>query len=619
MPGLAVILGQADREGLGAALKGMVDSFSQPDSRRAAFVDRELGVAFGQSRPRQAGAPELGYACGEQVVAALEGELVNRSTLAARLGLPADAAPAAVVAGLYAVDGESGLERLRGHWSAIVLDRGLRRAILANDPAGLRPFYRGRASDRAWVIASTPAAVLAHGSVPRAVDHAGLADTMAFSFPLGTRTLFAGVDCLPPASILAWDAETGDLSERQYWQLSTRETTSGSIEDLERIRLMFNQGVVDIVALGGPVTLALSGGMDSRAILSALLACGASFQTLTHSIEEATDAHLSVVLARLAHAPHHFYKVTGEGLRGRMAEGVRMMGGRVAAVDVHPLCFLDDIATYSGVVLTGMGGAVYKVVASGSRTASEAIDPSVLAPEIFRSYNRALRVDADFGQLLPPDVLSELSPLPRKSLDAAIAQTAERVEVRGISGRIFFEERMRKLLSKGDMIVRRDVETRHPLLVPGVIEADYNLPYSVRADGGLLRYVVTKNAPALADQPYERDGRPMRYLFTPWARAQDRFSRRVQQFRKRWRLGGQPHRVYSYRYGDWIRGPLNAEFREVLLDPRTQARPYWRGETIARWLDEHAAGQERTAQLSLLFALELTLRECIDAVPGAGW
>ena len=263
-----------------------------------------------------------------------------------------------------------------------------------------------------------------------------------------------------------------------------------------------------------------------------------------------------------------------------------------------------------------MGGAVYKVVASGSRTASEAVEPAVLAPEIFQSYNRALSVERDFPQLLRPEVLAELGGLPFASVARVIEETAQRVEVRGISGRVFFEERMRKLLAKGDMIVRRDVETRHPLLVPEVIEAVFNLPYSVRADGGLLRYVVTKNAPALADQPYERDGRPMRYLFTPWQRAQDRAARRIQQFRRRWRLGGQPHRVYSYRYGEWIRGPLLPEFKEVLLDSRTLARPYWRGETITRWLDEHAAGQDRAAQLSLLFALELTLRSCVDAAPG---
>jgi asparagine synthetase B (glutamine-hydrolysing) len=614
---MAVILGQSDPAGLAPALNQMIACFAQADDPRALAVHPDLGAAFGQSCPAHAGSAQVGYACGEQVIAVLEGELVNSAELGARLNLPRNISPAAVVAWLYATEGPRGLERLRGHWSAAVLDRGLRCVVIANDTAGLRPLYRGRASDGAWVIASSPAAVLAHGGVPRAVDPAGLADTLAFGFALGARTLFEGVDCLPPASVLTWEADHRKLEQRQYWELGTRAPSAGDLADLERIRLMFNQGVADIVRLGGPITLALSGGMDSRAILSALLANGASFETLTHSIEEATDAHLSVVLARLADAPHHFYKVTGEGLRGRMAEGVRMMGGRVAAVDVHPLCFLDDIATYSRVVLTGMGGAVYKVVASGSRTASEAVDPAVLSPEIFRSYNKALRVDPDFGQLLRPDWLAELAPLPRKSLDAAIAQTAGRVEVRGVSGRIFFEERMRKLLSKGDMIVRRDVETRHPLLVPEVIEAVYNLPYSVRADGGLLRYVVTQNAPALADQPYERDGRPMRYLFTPWQRAQDRAARRIQQFRKRWKLGGQPRRVYSYRYGDWIRRPLNTEFRQILLDERTLSRPYWRGEVVATWLDEHAAGQDRSAQLSLLFALELTLRECIDARPGA--
>lgn len=612
MPGLAIILGQSDSVGLAQSLDGMMLAQASASDVSVRSVHAGSGVAIGQTVSHRAGAPALGEACSGQVLALVEGEAVNASALAERLRLPTGVPPASVVAELYAAEGEGGLEKLRGHWSAVVLDLTRRRAVVANDTAGLRPLYGARTPEGAWVFASTPAAILAHGDIRRAVDPAGIADALAFGFALGSRTLFEGVECLPPASLLTWEAAGGEVRRRQYWQLSTRDTTSGDIADLERLRLMFNEGVAEIVRLSGPVTLALSGGMDSRAILSALLACGASFQTLTHSIEEATDAHLSATLARLADAEHHFYRVTGEGLAGRMAEGVRMMGGRMFAVDVHPLCFLDDIATYSRVVLTGMGGAVYKVVASGSRTSSEAVNPAVLAPEIFRSYNKAVSVERDFPQLLRDDVLSELRPLPAQSVASVVEQTANRVEVRGISGRIFYEERMRKLLSKGDMIVRREVETRHPLLVPDVIESVYNLPYSVRADGGLLRYVVTRNAPALAGQPYERDGRPMRYLFTPWQRAQDRAARQVQQFRKRWKLGGQPRRVYSYRYGDWIRGPLRREFEDALRDPRTQARPFWRGETIARWLDEHAAGQDRAAQLSVLFALELTLRECVD-------
>lgn len=630
MPGLAIILGQVDKApqvngaplvtsgGLQQSLNGMLRALTLPGHQALAVIDPELSLAMGQTWPAQGAAKAVGYAHDRQIVSLLEGELANATALAGRFGLPPDCAQAAVVAESYAREDAAGLEKLRGHWAAVVVDRSQRRVVVANDAAGVRALYLARTRGGAWVLASTPAAVLAHGDVARQVDAAGLADVLAFSFALGTRTLFEGVECLPPASILTWDG-SGELQRRQHWQLTThapaRAPSRGDVKDLERIRQMFNAGVAEMAAMPGPLTLALSGGMDSRGILSALVAGGASFQTLTHSIEEASDAHLSVQLAKLANATHHFYKVTGEGLTEHLVEGVRMMGGRMFGVDVHPLCFLEDIATYSGVVFTGMGGAVYKVATSGSRLAAETEDPTALSGEIFRSYNKALNVERDFPALLRPEVLAQIGGLPVQSVQRAVLGAARRGALRGVSGLVFFEERMRKLLSKGDMIVRRDVETRHPLLAPEVIEAVHNLPYAVRADGGLLRYVVTRNAPALAALPYERDGRPMRYMFTAWERLQDRAAREVQRFRKRWKLGGQPRRVYSYRYGDWIRGPLAGQFRDVLLDARTLSRPYWRGETIEGWLNEHAAGGDRAAQLSLLFALELTLRECLDPAP----
>ena len=265
MPGLAVILGQRDGEALAPALDRMLASFSPAGCTVATSVHKNLGIAFGQAGPARSNGHGVGQACDGQIVAVLEGELTNAAALAARLGLAHDAAPASVAARLYAAGGPNGLEQLRGHWSVAILDLEHGRAVLANDTAGLRPLYRGRAADGAWVIASTPAAVLAQGRVSRAVDPAGLADTLAFSFALGARTLFQGIDCLPPASILTWDAGARELAQRQYWQLSTAATTPGTVDDLERVRRMFNEGVAEIVRLGGPITLALSGGMDSRA------------------------------------------------------------------------------------------------------------------------------------------------------------------------------------------------------------------------------------------------------------------------------------------------------------------------------------------------------------------
>ena len=126
------------------------------------------------------------------------------------------------------------------------------------------------------------------------------------------------------------------------------------------------------------------------------------------------------------------------------------------------------------------------------------------------------------------------------------------------------------------------------------------------------KYIITKNAPALADAPFGLSEESLRF-------PHNRLARRWQIFTGRWRRIG-PHvnrraerrHVPNYRYADWLRGPLRPLLNDVLTDPRTQARPYFRQATVQRWLTEHLAGIDHSSKLAALLALELTIRTLIS-------
>jgi asparagine synthetase B (glutamine-hydrolysing) len=432
MPGLALIAGCDRTEELPAALRAVSSRLTSGGAPVRIVVDfADLGFAMAASNPARYPAPQTGCAADGNIVALVEGELLNAASLAARAGLAPDAGAATIVAVLYAEKGAAAIDLLRGHCSVAVIDRLANSALAANDPLGLRPLYALNAPDGTLVVGSSPAAVIGYPSAPRAIDPAGLADFLAFGYGLGEKTLFSGVRCLPPGSLIEWRA--GAWRSRQYWRLGTDKPEAAALDgDLEALRDTFNATVADVAQAGGPqLALALSGGMDSRAILSALMVAGIPVQTLTHSVPGATDARISAELAHLARTTHHFYEVRGEDVVSAVAPAVELTGGALVGIDAHPLCFLDDIAGYATVALTGMGGALYKAsAASGAGVGVSALDTAGLVDGLYSLLNYKLKPESDFPALVSEAWLPALQAQPRRSVEESIDEVSGRSRAR---------------------------------------------------------------------------------------------------------------------------------------------------------------------------------------------
>jgi asparagine synthase (glutamine-hydrolysing) len=71
------------------------------------------------------------------------------------------------------------------------------------------------------------------------------------------------------------------------------------------------------------------------------------------------------------------------------------------------------------------------------------------------------------------------------------------------------------------------------------------------------------------------------------------------------------HKYYHFRY--WYRNQLAAFVKEVLLDTRTLARPYFDGRRVERMVKDHTAGRGNyTSEIHLLLTTELIERQLIE-------
>ena len=428
------------------------------------------------------------------------------------------------------------------------------------------------------------------------------ADYLAFGHTVGRKTIFRGIERLPGATCLVF--RHGELDETRYWRpLPPHTQAKAETADLEEVRQLFNRSVERTLAAGGDTCLALTGGMDARAILSAMVAKGMTPQTLTHSLPDSTDACLSAELARRAGARHHFFEVRGEMLPEHFRPGAQLLGGLVAGVDVHPLCFLDALTQFTHVVITGLGADVMRLDHAGVDIVPGRDTPQVLIEDIRRYHNAIFDTNRELPALLDPAAASGDVLDPVRSIVEYVESRLPDIPLDEIGGAFFLEERVPMIWVKGDLIVRRELETRHPFLDPDLLIRAWAFPRPARLQSLAHRYTITRNAPPLADVPYERDGLPLRHPFTAAERWRWSLQRRQRQLAAK--VGQRWERRPNYRYADWFRGPLQPLLAEVLLDARTLSRPYFRPGVVRRLFDEHMAGRDHTVRLAalLLWAL----------------
>jgi asparagine synthase len=346
------------------------------------------------------------------------------------------------------------------------------------------------AADGAWSTHATAAAFLGTGEVRLRREAA--AELAALGFVPGDATTVEGVRALPAGTVVKVDAAhplrapaaaptpvrapAAPAAAEQLLVDTLREHTSGS----------------------GPVTLGLSGGLDSRAVAVALIEGGVEFEAVTWGEEAWPDVAGARRVAQALGIPHRVVRPVGLGgdvdvgagrARVRWADGAATITAPGADPDAR------------GVHVTGAGGEIarafyYRLLARADP------EPSLDRVAALWRPSRGLPGSADRV---------------RDAVDAAARAMLERAAARGASGwgvldRVYADERMRKW---GRATIPPAAAGfvpafLHPRLVPALLA----LPLEDRLSAAFHRRVIAKRLPDLVPPvpPRQRRGvpRPLR-------------------------------------------------------------------------------------------------------------
>lgn len=213
--------------------------------------------------------------------------------------------------------GIKAFEKLNGIFAFSIYDSILDEMIIVRDRFGVKPLYYQQ-TESSIIFSSEIKAILASGKVDKSMNYQSLYEYMWFVSPMGTNTIYSSVEKVAPGEYI--HIKNNQLSKHQYWNIDFNKTLIVSEDEaVNNIRILLEKAVERQLVSDVPVSVFLSGGIDSSAITS-FAAKHYSKQLHSYSVEFDFNRHgnselaMAKIIAEKNNTLHHEVMVSSKNL-----------------------------------------------------------------------------------------------------------------------------------------------------------------------------------------------------------------------------------------------------------------------------------------------------------------
>lgn len=490
-------------------------------------------------------------------------------------------------------------KNLNGRFQGLVVDRKRRSTMLFNDRFGLQRIYFHEASD-AFYFSAEAKAILEVRPELRVADPRGLGEYVTCGCVLENRSIFPGIRALPPGS--AWTFRGGSL-EKKATYFEPREWEEQEPLDAEayygHLRDAFARNLPRYFKSGEAIGVSLTGGLDTRIIMAWRKAPPGSLPCYTFGsmYRENQDVHLARRVAKICGQTYQVITVGQECLARFPHYAERTLYLTDGCVDIARSADLYNNEMARQIAPVRMVGTFGSEVIRGGMM----FKPVMPSAGIFRG-----------------EVLSQISR----------AAETYREQFRGHPASLVAFRQPAAYHFGVLMLEQSQLTLRAPFLDNDVIRAVYRAPRDVPSEDVRLR-LIRDGSPALARLRTDRGIGGSNRLLGALNRAYYEFTFKAEYAydhgMPQWvakvdhvfalfhleRIWLGRHKLFHFRL--WYRTILAKYVQEILLDPRTLARPYLERSGVETIVRGHLKGNRNyTYEIHRLLSLELIHRLFLD-------
>ena len=511
----------------------------------------------------------------------------------------------------FAAQGPAFLSRLNGKFAAAIVDSRERRLTLVNDRFGMKPLYYAATADGLH-FASEIKSLLANRQSPRQLNLRGLAQFFSFGQLFGQDTFVEGIEGLPPAACVTYDARTGQTNVERFWQPAAAPSASRTdpawLDEVDaRFAAAVDRQTRDADGLG----ISLSGGLDSRLILALVDHARVPVTSFSLGMAGSLDHRCAEQMATLTNRRHHSHVLSHDFLH----DFARHMRHMVHLTDGHYLSQCIVIPTLPvyrqlgiKVLLRGHAGELLhmgKAYNFSLDAAALAITNESQLESWLWQHLRAYMLDAVDGPLLAGADTAEVEQLARDSMRQALTCSAGVEPVLQRVWHLFISERLRRETALSMVEFGSVVETRLPYLDNDLVDTLLAAPPALKLGEAMQQHMLAKRKPEFLNIPNANTGTRI---------GAGRVAQKLATLRMKVlaKLGVPGYQPYE-RLGLWLRRELAPLVRDLLLAERTLDRGVFRADTLRCVVGQHLDHQRNHTYLLLaLMIFEMGQREFLD-------
>ena len=492
-------------------------------------------------------------------------------------------------------------KRLNGLFHGVLADKRNRRAILFNDRYGMHRLYY-RDTEDTFYFAAEAKAILEVCPETRCIDPDGVAEFISCGCTLENRTIFKQISILSAGSAWVFQARKLHLKGSYFSPKEWEDQAPLDCESYYReLKDAFSARIPHYFKGANPVGVSLTGGLDSRILMAWSGAPPSSVRCFSFgsSMRDSQDVKIARRVAQTCQQPHETIEVGDECLLDfpRLAERtVFLSDGCVEVKHAPDLYASERAAQLAPTRVTGnYGGEVLRRV-----RAFKPVDPprGLFAAELDSQVARARET---FSKVIACHPLSfavfRQAPWRQYGL-LALENTQQMIRSP------FLDNEIVRIVFRAPPALRDSNDLSLRLIAEGNAELE-----AIRTDrglGGRLPRFLSALQQVYLDLTFKAEyaydyGMPDSLV---------RMDRTLKSFHLERAFLGR-HKFTHFRV--WYRDSLSDYVRQMLLDPKTLARPYLERFAVERMVREHSAGERNhTTAIHKVLTLELIHRLFID-------
>lgn len=516
---------------------------------------------------------------------------------------------------LYEEKGEQFIHDLEGAFVLAIWDRTRQELIIANDRFGLYPLYYAH-YDGKLIFGPEMKGILCDPHFHKELNLTALAEYMRFQQLLGEKTFFEGLEILPNASLLQYNAQTDSLTIQPYWGLSqipeVNVTFEEAVEETERLlRRAVNR------MFSGPYRAGvyLSGGLDSRLILGLIDRKHFPVVSITYGQENCRDVVYAERTARKVGSDHHWFELeSGSWVKEYADFHLTLTEGFHSWIHAHGISVLPYARQLIDVNLTGYGGG--SVVGGTFAILDEPPDETAFLCHLFELYTQYHTwpsiIEAEEACLFTDSLYPQLRGVAFSSLAHEVSKyrgdsfskQAEAFKITNHDGRF---------IHNFLIFHNSHFDNVFPFYDYQVVDFVYALPLSMKKNKRLLRALINRTAPELAMIPYDKDNLLVtdrwliKVVHSLAGKLKNWFNRHV------YPIFCQYFTLYA-DYENYLRTDLKEWGESILFDRRTLDRGIFNPQFLQSIWARHQAGKElhTIGKLAPIMTYEMMLRRFYD-------